>query len=313
MESEVGFDPKLLVFGSTSFDNLTTPMDRQQVAGGAGYYSACAASFFTKVKFLSNIGLDFPSQYVGLIERLGVDVSDVSFGGNCARFHITYEDFQDANYDFIDFGVCKEPVVIPESAKQIKNVHFATLNSDILLDSIDVLGKRKIYSMDSHSSVFKLFPDQFVESISRVKVLFLNHEEARMISCRNNVSDTIDELLSVGPEIVVIKQGKHGAVVGSKKFSFKVPTLNALQVVDPTGAGDCFSASFAGYLAQSKKRMTLNSVFEGLMHASAVSALVIQDFGPNKLFSVSRKDISNVMDTASCGVDLDLEKAVANY
>ncbi|MCK4884163.1 MAG: hypothetical protein KAS30_04790 [Candidatus Diapherotrites archaeon] len=312
MKFGVESDSKLLMFGSTSLDNLTTPGNQQQVAGGAGYYSACAASFFTKVKFLSNIGLDFPSQYVNSIENLGVDINDVSFGGDCARFHIRYEDFQDANYDFIDIGVCKESINVPESAKKIKNVHFATLNSDVLLDSIDLLGKRKIYSMDSHTSVFNMFPDQFIESISRAKVLFLNHEEAKIVSSKNNVSEMLDEILSIGPKIVVIKQGKHGAVVGSKKFSFNVPTLNAMNVVDPTGAGDCFSASFAGYLAQTNKRITLNSVFEGIMHASAVSALVIQDFGPSKLFSVTRDDIFNVVNSASCGVDFDLEKILAD-
>jgi hypothetical protein len=85
----------------------------------------------------------------------------------------------------------------------------------------------------------------------------------------------------MGPNIVVLKQGKEGASLFSKKneTGLKVPAIS-VDEIDPTGAGDSFGGAFmAAYLAKTKEIIdwTLEKI---LRFANIVGALKVKNFGP---------------------------------
>lgn len=86
-----------------------------------------------------------------------------------------------------------------------------------------------------------------LKSLLRIsKVLFLNREEAQdllKIPKIPEVKDLLIKLKELGPEIVVITDGKNGAYAAEQNEYWYIPALKT-DVLDSTGAGDAFSAGF---------------------------------------------------------------------
>jgi len=73
-------------------------------------------------------------------------------------------------------------------------------------------------------------------------------EEAAHIACRKDPDDVADFFLEYGMEIVVLKMGGQGCFVKSAREAIRLPAY-PVQVVDATGAGDCFAAGFLAGLS----------------------------------------------------------------
>ena len=65
----------VLVVGSTALDSIKTPWrENPRLLGGSASHAAVAASFFAPVKLVGIVGEDFPSRYLKLYRRHGVDL-----------------------------------------------------------------------------------------------------------------------------------------------------------------------------------------------------------------------------------------------
>jgi sugar/nucleoside kinase (ribokinase family) len=82
--------------------------------------------------------------------------------------------------------------------------------------------------------------------VAPVDVVFVNEFAAAALG--GTASGGLDRLRSLGPTVVVMTAGARGAVVAAGPHVETVAAMPA-DVVDTTGAGDCFSAGFlAAYL-----------------------------------------------------------------
>lgn len=79
--------------------------------------------------------------------------------------------------------------------------------------------------------------------LSRTKLLVLNKEEACLLVGDDDNEGLLLKLKSFGPEIVVITDGKNDLHVIDKNCFYRTKPP-AIKVVDATGAGDAFAASF---------------------------------------------------------------------
>jgi len=75
-----------------------------------------------------------------------------------------------------------------------------------------------------------------------VDVLLPNRAEALALSGAPTLEEAAEALASLVP-IVCIKDGVRGCVVATRHGLLRVPTEPA-EVIDPTGAGDAFTAGF---------------------------------------------------------------------
>jgi len=81
--------------------------------------------------------------------------------------------------------------------------------------------------------------------ISKVDLVFLTLEEGNIIFDIKEPEALIEKVLSIGPEIVCVKLGKEGVVVGNMRGEFySVPAFDNFYSVDNVGAGDGFVAGF---------------------------------------------------------------------
>ncbi|MBA2848882.1 hypothetical protein G4V39_01350 [Thermosulfuriphilus ammonigenes] len=80
--------------------------------------------------------------------------------------------------------------------------------------------------------------ESLLSLLRRANLVFLTSEELRLLSLSPR------ELLSLGPELVVVKKGAKGAEVWKEDRVVPVPAVPVQSVVDTTGAGDAFDAGF---------------------------------------------------------------------
>jgi len=105
------------------------------------------------------------------------------------------------------------------------------------------------------------------------KILLPSGEEAEMLAGIKGEIKACKKLLTLGPEIVVLKQGSKGCTIFTKEEVIYVPGFK-VEEIDPTGAGDSFGGAFiVGYLAG----WDLEKVAK---FANAVGALKVKNFGP---------------------------------
>ena len=66
------------VVGSIAFDAVKTPFGvRERMLGGSAVHFSLAASFFDEVHVVGPVGEDFGAEEVGVLERRGIDTSDI--------------------------------------------------------------------------------------------------------------------------------------------------------------------------------------------------------------------------------------------
>lgn len=111
--------------------------------------------------------------------------------------------------------------------------------------------------------------------LKSTKILLPSGEEAEMLAEIKGEKEACQKLLDMGPEIVVLKQGKDGSTIFTKDNlnGIKIPGFKVKEI-DPTGAGDSFGGAFiVGYLAG----WDLQKITK---FANAVGALKVEYFGP---------------------------------
>lgn len=83
---------------------------------------------------------------------------------------------------------------------------------------------------------------QILPLIKRSCVVFLDKREAYQLTGKN-YRKAAQEIVKLGPEIVVITKGKEGSFVTDGKETFE-QRARKVNVLDTTGAGDAFAAGF---------------------------------------------------------------------
>jgi len=105
-------------------------------------------------------------------------------------------------------------------------------------------------------------------------VLFLNIDEAKIFVGDGSLENMHLKLQKLGPKLTVITEGNEGASAHDGKKLTKVPAYEMEQpVMDKTGAGDSFAASFVSALAHGK------SLEEALLWGTINSSSVIREVG----------------------------------
>jgi ribokinase len=122
------------------------------------------------------------------------------------------------------------------------------------------------------------FDKAFLEIVPFADALFVNETEARGLTGRSGV-DAIEALVQMGVKQVVLTLGREGALLGSKDETVAVPAAY-VDVVDVTGAGDCFEGVAVG---SALRRGTIIDV-AALHHARRAAAHTIRAVGASRSF-----------------------------
>jgi sugar/nucleoside kinase (ribokinase family) len=172
-----------------------------------------------------------------------------------------------------------------------------------VLDQLD--GSQKLIAMDTMNFWMDIAMDELLKVIKRIDLLIINDEEARQLSGEYVLLKAAAKIRTLGPKYLVIKKGEHGALLFYEDKIFFAPALPLAEVFDPTGAGDTFAGGLMGYMAK-KGDVSFDTFKAAIIHGSALASFCVEDFGINKLKTLTDEMISDRLAQFTSLVDFKL-------
>ena len=133
--------------------------------------------------------------------------------------------------------------------------------------------------------------EELDKAVSEIQLLFLNDAEAQMYSQEDNLDSAAQQLLGKGPEYVIIKRGKKGAILYDNNTKKVIPSYGISNFVDPTGAGDTFAGAAMGYLAE-KGKYNYDSLVKAMYYGSAAASITVEGFGTESIMNATSADVA---------------------
>jgi len=289
----------LLVVGTVAFDAIETPFGKtDKIVGGAASYIALASSYFTKeINLVSVVGDDFPQDFMNTLKGQGVNLDGLQIKKGeksffwSGRYHndMNSRDTLDTQLNVLgDF----DPIV-PDSYKNCDFLMLGNLMPSVQQKVLSQLSKRpKLIVLDTMNFWMDIAMPELMETLKGIDVLTINDSEARQLSGEYSLVKAAQKILAMGPKVLVIKKGEHGALLFNKEEVFFAPALPLEDVFDPTGAGDSFAGGFIGYLAKTKD-ISFENMKRAIIFGSAMASFTVEKFGTERLIGLSQEDVSN--------------------
>jgi len=287
----------VVVIGTVAYDTIITESSRaEEVLGGSATYFSLAASFFSKVKIIGNIGGDFLQKHINIFEAKKIDTEGLRRISDYKTFRWKGKyssDFNEAITLETQLNVLEYPdILIPNSYKKSNILFLANIDPEIQLKILSEIREVKIIAADTMNYWINNKIIALRKLLKRVHLLCINEGEARQLSQESNVVKAAKIILRMGPSILVIKRGGYGAILFYNDYIRSVPAFPLEEIIDPTGAGDSFAGAFLGYLDR-KRDLTIKNLTKALAYGNVTASFTVEDFSVNKLITITRKDIEN--------------------
>ncbi len=289
--------PNLLIVGSMALDTVKTPIgEAVDALGGAADYSSVAASFFSPVQLVGVVGSDFPVEHLDFLSSRNIDLTGVQIvqGGQTFRWS-GYYDF-DLNVAhtlethlnvFADFSP-----TLPDDYRAADYVFLANIDPDLQLEVLNQVTNPKLTMCDTMNFWIEGKRSALLKVLERVDIAVLNDAEARQLTGTLSTIKAAKEIQCIGPKVVIIKKGEHGALLFHNGRHFSAPSYPLETIADPTGAGDSFAGGFIGYLA-SKDDISEKSMRKAVVYGSVMASFNVEDFSLNRMRTLDSKQINS--------------------
>src|SRR5205085_1799259 len=132
--------------------------------------------------------------------------------------------------------------------------------------------------------------EELKETLTMIDVLTIDDAEARQLSGEYSLVKAAQKILKMGPKVLVIKKGEHGALLFNSEEVFFAPALPLEDVYDPTGAGDSFAGGFIGYLAKTRD-VSFENMKRAIIYGSTMASFTVERFGTERLIGLRNNDI----------------------
>ncbi len=288
----------LLVVGSVAFDAIETPFGKSdKIVGGSGSYAAIGASFFTNVNLVSVVGEDFPISALEDFRSRGVDIEGLQIkkGQKSFFWHGRYhQDLNTRDSLVTELNVLGDfDPVIPESFARSPYLMLGNLAPSVQSLVLERMHQKpKFVLMDTMNFWMDIAYDELVNVLSKVDAICVNDGEARQLSGQYSLVKAAQTIRAMGPRIVIIKKGEHGALLfGEEGQVFSAPGLPIAEVFDPTGAGDTFAAGVMGYVAKTADT-SFDNLRTAVIYGSAMASFCVERFGTARIESLTQSEIN---------------------
>jgi sugar/nucleoside kinase (ribokinase family) len=186
---------------------------------------------------------------------------------------------------------------VPAEYKDSKFVFLANTAPALQLKLLEQIEAPVFVAADTMDCWIEGHIDDLKALLERIDCLVINEDEARLLAAESNLITAAHTILNMGTGVVVIKKGKSGSVMcGADGQRFILPAYPAVQVKDPTGAGDSFAGALMGYLAKTGKT-DFDSLKKAIAYGTVVASFAIADFSLGGLTSISKYNIDTRFET----------------
>jgi len=287
----------LLVVGSVAFDGIETPFGKvEKTLGGAASYFALAATHFATVRVVGIVGDDFSARDKAILRgrqgRIDLEGLEQASGKSffwAGRYNqnmnerttLTTELNVFANFD----------PRLPKSYLDTAFVFLGNIQPTLQLSVLKQMKRKPVLvGLDSMNYWIERTGSELRETLKHIQVLVINDDETRQLTGEHNLTRAAKDIFRMGPKILVIKRGEHGALLVHRDFLFAVPAFPLEEVHDPTGAGDSFAGGFMGYLA-SVGRVNEKTLRRAMVYGSVMGSFTCERFGVERLTTLKLSEI----------------------
>lgn len=288
----------LLIVGSLAYDSIETPYEKVEDAlGGSSSYISLASSYFTKpIEIVGVVGDDFKSEHLQLFKdkNIGLEGVQIIEGGKTFRWGGKYHhDFNQRDTIYTDLNVFADfNPVIPESCKESEYVMLGNIDPALQLSVLDQVRNSKFVVCDTMNLWIDIKKDDLLKVLKRIDVIIVNDSEAKLLTSEPNVIKAAKLIKGMGPKIVIIKKGEHGALLFAEDKIFSAPALPMEVVFDPTGAGDTFAGGFIGYLHRTKDH-SFENLKRAVVYGSTLASFCVEHFSTRGIENLDTEKIKN--------------------
>lgn len=286
----------LLVVGSMALDTIETPFGKAEYTlGGSATFLSTAASYFTNdIKLVGVVGYDFPTKEIEFLQSRGIDTAGVEILKDVKTFHWHGKYHFDMNTrdsittELNALGVFDPK--IPESYKSCEYICLGNIEPTIQQKVIKQITKPEIVMCDTMNFWIESARDEVIKTLGMVDVLVINDSEARQLTDEYNLITAYKKMRAMGPKIIVIKKGEHGAFLFTDNSIFSFPAYPLEQVFDPTGAGDTFAGGMMGWLCKTKN-LSEENLKLSVVYGSTMASLCVEEFSLEGIRNLSADKI----------------------
>lgn len=243
----------IVVVGSVAYDTVETPREkRERQLGGSASFFAIAALGKVPVRCVGVVGDDFRQDDLDLLAAHGADTAGIHREPG-ASFHWSgryHADMIERDTLATELGVFADfRPEIPADWAASEYLFLANIHPSLQLQVLEAMDGPRLIALDTMNLWIDTTREDLVRVLGRVDVLLVNDGEARQLSGERSLARAAAAISALGPRRVIVKKGEHGALYFGPAGAFAVPALILDDVVDPTGAGDCFAGGFMRSLA----------------------------------------------------------------
>jgi len=290
----------MVVVGSVAYDGVETPHGKvDRMLGGSGTYIALSASFFTEPRIVAVVGDDFEEKDYDLLAARGIDLTGLErVPGRTFFWSGVYShDMNDRETLVTELNVFADfDPKLPESYRGAQYLLMGNIQPALQRSvKAQMSGALRLVGGDTMNYWIADFRAELLRTIAEWDFLLINDAEARMLSGENNLRKAAVAIIGMGPKILVIKRGEHGAILWHGDRHFMVPGYLLEDVFDPTGAGDCFAGGFMGYLAGEgvdlRAGVDVNTLRRAVIYGSVMGSFCCERFGVERFHTLTRGEI----------------------
>ena len=290
----------LVVVGSVAYDGLTTPAGKvDRALGGACTYIALAASYFTPVKMVAVVGDDFAQEDVDFLASRNIDLEGLErVPGKTFFWAGVYSDDMNERTTlttelnvFADFNP-----KLPPSYREAPYLMLGNIQPALQKSVRAQMKALRLTGGDTMNYWIRETRPHLVDTIREWDFLLVNDSEARQLSGETNLRRAAARILEMGPKMLVVKRGEHGAILFRPDGHSSVPGYLLDTLKDPTGAGDCFAGGFVGYLASRGIDVRTGApdpleLTRAVVHGCVMGSFCCEEFSVDRFRTLTRAEI----------------------
>ena len=284
----------LLVVGSMGLDTIETPWGRaEDVIGGTAIYCGVTASYFANVNLVGVVGEDFPAAEIEFLKSRNIDLAGLEikpgksfrWGG---KYHLDLNS-RDTLFTHLNVFETFQPV-IPEKYRDTPFVFLGNIGPDLQLDVLNQVRNPQFVALDTMNYWIERTPEALRRVLARIDVLLVNDSEARQLAEEPNLVKAARLIRKMGPKIIIIKKGEHGAIMASDGTFFWAPAFPLENAFDPTGAGDTFAGGFMGYVTKANK-LDDATLRQAVVYGSTFASFAVEKFSLDRIRDLKEEEV----------------------
>src|SRR4051812_27344677 len=288
----------LTVVGSIAFDAVETPAGkRDRLLGGAAVHFSLASSFLAETRVVGPVGDDFGDDEYAVLHARGVITDDVEHvqGGKTFFWAGRYERDPNIRHTLqTDLNVFEtfQPK-LSEASRAADVLFLANIQPDLQRAVREQCDRARFAALDTMNLWIDIARESLMATIATVDCLIINDSEVRELTDEPNVVRASRAVLELGPRVVIVKRGEHGASLYTRDGFFGLPAFPTADVIDPTGAGDSFAGGFMGYIAaHADEEIDDGLLRRAMAYGTALASFNVEAFGPERVLSLTGEEIA---------------------